>query len=504
MSENFITRTKLAQNPFEHYAAETEPNISEYAVKPPYLVTISERAKGLNSFVLFGDRGAGKSATRITVFNDLWAMDNSGKKPFSVNLTEFTSVAALAPKGTLTDLVMVKLTAFFVVEQMLIWLSSLTPEDREIYVEGLEADERSLVFALYSAFYTSLPELDREVSNSEALKLLNAAWTTQSGLWINKRWDAISKISAGILAAISKSKISKDVDISDDAEKMLLSLRGDGPKTTRAILSKLVDFARAFGFSGVCVLVDKVDETPTTSNSAETSAKLVHPILDHIQLLEVEGFSWVFFLWGNLQAYFNKSLPVRLDKISHANITWEQAGLLEMIEKRVRFFSQDLIGVSDLFASDVSFDDAFTEIANISVKSPRETIRVFDTIIREHDAKSKPGLLDTESLTVGIDKYVSETIETWFNDKYLQQVLRLGLTSFVNRDVQGKFKIGDQGARVKIKSWEDAGLVRQDGTQPSELGGKPVYRYSVADPRIARIIDNKLHDIVGAEIDVVE
>jgi hypothetical protein len=26
----------LKENPFEHYVAETEPNIAEYAVRPPY------------------------------------------------------------------------------------------------------------------------------------------------------------------------------------------------------------------------------------------------------------------------------------------------------------------------------------------------------------------------------------------------------------------------------------------------------------------------------------
>jgi len=51
----------LTGNPFEHYVAETEPNIAEYAVKPPYFEAIDARAKHTTSFVLFGDRGAGPS-----------------------------------------------------------------------------------------------------------------------------------------------------------------------------------------------------------------------------------------------------------------------------------------------------------------------------------------------------------------------------------------------------------------------------------------------------------
>lgn len=62
-----------------------------------------------------------------------------------------------------------------------------------------------------------------------------------------------------------------------------------------------------------------------------------------------------------------------------------------------------------------------------------------------------------------------------------------------------KFKIGDQGARTKINIWQEAGIVKQDGTLPSELGSKPVYRYVVADPRTARIISRGLDPSVGAE-----
>jgi len=65
--------------------------------------------------------------------------------------------------------------------------------------------------------------------------------------------------------------------------------------------------------------------------------------------------------------------------------------------------------------------------------------------------------------------------------------------------VQAAFKIGDQSARVKIKGWEDIGIVIQSGTQApnSELGGQPAYRYVVADARVKRIIERKLVDAVG-------
>lgn len=70
-----------------------------------------------------------------------------------------------------------------------------------------------------------------------------------------------------------------------------------------------------FGFTGVCVLVDKLDETSETDNSVEATARLIHPLLANIQLLEVDGFSWMFFVWGNVEDHFNNKLKIRLIKL---------------------------------------------------------------------------------------------------------------------------------------------------------------------------------------------
>lgn len=501
----FVQDLKLTANPFEHYTAETEPNISEYAVRPPYLQSISGRARSLSSFILFGNRGAGKSATRITVFNEVWKGleddGSDGSRPFVVNLTDFSTIQDVLRANKLTDRELVQLAGFVVIEQILAWLASLEPGDREIFLEGLDKAERTLVFAMTKGFYLSVSEMDRSVSTADTLKLLNSAWTTKSAVWIGKRWDALSSIIAAAVNVFVKKQVDDSVDISAPAEALLKSLTGASPNVSRAILVKLSDLVKAFGFSGVCVLIDKLDETPTTSNSAESTAKLIHPLLTHIQLLEVDGFSWILFLWSNVQDHFNsEKLPVRLDKIAHANITWDTSSLRAMIDARVRFFSSNSFGFDGLIDPALTADQLFDDLVSLSVSSPRELIKLLDIIVREHDARSgnKPQRLDQTSIDLGQDKYAKETIGTWFKEKPLQQVLRLGKTSFVNRDVQTIFKITDQGARVRINGWEDAGLVRQSGTSPSDLGGKPVNRYVVADARVERIILRELDTAVGA------
>lgn len=499
-----VEKLELRGNPFEHYTAETEPDIAQYAVRPPYLQAIIDRARGLSSFILFGDRGAGKSATRITVYNAAWARvaDSKGfREPFVVNLTDYTRVLENLRKDKLNERDLVFAVAFVVVEQILVWLSSLDEGEREVFTEGLNREERTLVIVMIRAFYLSISEMDREISTSESLKLLNSAWTTKSTVWAQQRWSALSKVVASLANAFGKKIVDESIDISAPAEALLASLTGEGPSAPRAILGKLVEFVQAFGFSGVSVLVDKLDETPITSNSAEWTAKLVYPLLAHIQLMEVPGFSWILFVWAKVKEHFSQRYPVRLDKLAHANITWNSASLREMLEARVRFYSEGRLSLADLFEPSVELDKAFDNLRVTAINSPRELIKLMDTLLREHDAKGIAGLIDTASLDLALDKFSVETIGNWFADKPLQQVLRLGRTAFINRDVQAAFKIGDQGARVKITKWEDTGLVVQNGTVPSDLGSKPSYKYEIADPRVFRIIDRKLLDVVGAEIE---
>ena len=117
----------LKSNPFEHYTAETEPHISEYAVRPPYLQAIVARALAHTTFILFGDRGAGKSATRLT---EIWARKPSDDRPLVVNFVDFTAALPSLRKGAVSEDELIKEVAYLVIEQVLTWLASPTEDER--------------------------------------------------------------------------------------------------------------------------------------------------------------------------------------------------------------------------------------------------------------------------------------------------------------------------------------------------------------------------------------
>jgi hypothetical protein len=143
------------------------------------------------------------------------------KTSFVINVTDFSSILEKFRKQTLSDKDIVKLVAFYTVEQILVWLSSLEDKDRTVYVDGLTNGERALVFAILKAFYLSVSETDRSITTANALKLLNSAWTTKSAVWASKQWGDLSKIIANVVNAFSKQKLDSSIDIAAPAEEIL-------------------------------------------------------------------------------------------------------------------------------------------------------------------------------------------------------------------------------------------------------------------------------------------
>jgi len=494
-----VQALNLKGNPFEHYVAETEPDIAEYAVKPPYFEAIEARASNTTSIVLFGDRGAGKSATRLTIFKELWRQKGQGKRvPLAVNMTNFSTVIQRNKLHEVSESALVNEVAFVVIESLLTWLSALDDDERAIFVGAMNDDENTNCFYLLKNFYASRTLAKRERSIIEAMNLMNQAFLAKSRLWIEKRWEPISKLIAGLTDSLLHQHIGTEKGLTNVIGDVI-SLEAAQEVDSILLLRRLVSLVNTFDFSGVVVLLDKIDETDATNHSADQSAALIHPLLSRVQLMEVSGFSWAFFLWTRVKPFFEGSeYPVRLDKIAHATVSWDDQFFTIMLDRRVKFFSGGRLNFSGLFNNSVDIKRVVKDLISVSMRSPRELIRLMDITIREHDvlhaSQESSFLLTAASVEAGLDKYVTDVISTVYGERLLYQIFRLNRTVFTNKEAQLTFRIGAQSARTRLQSWENAGIIKFNGTRAADgtQGGKPANEYVIVDARIERIMKRQL------------
>lgn len=503
-----LDRLDFTNNPFSKYVAENEPEIDQYFVRPPYFATVRSCSTAASSIVLFGARGAGKSATRIALYKEAWSqVAKGGKTPLVVSLTNYTLVLRSGlNKASLRELLIE--VGYITTEALLLWLSSLPDSDRDTYIGTLTPEEERLVIGLIERFYLSRPEASRSITGEHVMRLLAQAWHDKAQHWARQKWSSIAGVLAALIDSFSKSRLGEGIG-KDHVERLLAAGNSDWNEAhfARSVLDKLVELVRLFGFSGLVVLVDKVDETDQTNNSAEATAQLLFPILSQTQLMEVEHLGWMMFLWDKVKDHYGTGKwKVRLDKIAHAEINWSEKYLSDLIKERLRHFSKSRItSFAQLCEPEVDEQAALKLIFQVSMNSPRELMRVMDTIIREHDNSNEsldtPPLLTNESINKGLDTYAIESIRATYKSSLLQQIRRLPIQPFINRDVQSLFRINEATARNRIRNWADAGVVAQTGTRPAEggSGGKPSHEYSVVDYRLKRLIERELS--LGSQFD---
>lgn len=494
----FDDNFKFDASPFEQYVAENEPDILDYAVVPPYFAVAKKRALTPSTHLLFGARGGGKSATRLATERELWRLHAEGHSvPLAVPYIDFTRILNSASINDVSSDSLLKELSFRVIETLLLWISD--QDDAEDIVELLEPDEINLMVVLVQAFYLQVPDASRRISQQQAMTILRQNWRSRTRNWTLKKWSAIVEIVSMVSSGLAQKHADTDSVKSQVAE---LFCETGAIASGTALLAKLVEVARVFGFSGISVFVDKVDEHPLTQNSPEASARLIFPLLAHVQLMEVEGLGWQFFLWDRVKPLFaDGELSVRLDKLAHSEVSWTEEFLRQMIDARVSFFSSNRISnFLELGTDGEVIYKKIGELVELAVRSPRETIRLLDTVVREFDSEyaldKEHRLLNAEDLERGMDKYVSDVIWNLYDKEVLSQLLRLNKSTFINKEVQAAFKISAPGATNRILKWQDAGAITQSGKREAEggVGGKPSNEYSIVDPRIVRLSERKLYD----------
>ncbi|MFM0327499.1 hypothetical protein [Caballeronia glebae] len=146
---------------------------------------------------------------------------------------------------------------------------------------------------------------------------------------------------ATLAAKLGKKYADFDIGDPNSYASLLKKQQSDGFADPQYVLVRTVEVARLFGFSGVLVQIDKIDETDWTTTSVPAAADLIFPILANIGLHEIDGLSWSLFVWDKVTKHLISTYrgQLRFDKIQRGSISWEPQYLESLIQKRLEHFS---------------------------------------------------------------------------------------------------------------------------------------------------------------------
>ena len=372
----------FTSNPFNSNTAEREPEIAEYAVHPPYLDRTAEASMASGIFFLEGARGSGKSATRLTVAKKVFAEKDA---PLVVSLVGFNVFKPYVKAGISIDLFATQV-AFLTVETVLSWMAAQSDEEQYALIAKVTESEK-LIAKFVSSFYLNRADHSRSNSASETFQLLDTSVVGRATIWTEKRWDQVAVVVARLAGVFGKKYADLDIGDPTAFHQLIERQKGDGFHDPVYTLARAVEFARIFGFTGILVQIDKVDETDWTGSDLSAAADLILPILANIGLHEIDGLTWSFFVWDDVSNFLknNHGNKIRFDKIPNGEIVWEVKYLTDLIARRMSFFSENRVNsLADISEPHTDVARILNEIIDLTNRSPRHLISALDHILSAH------------------------------------------------------------------------------------------------------------------------
>ena len=237
------------------------------------------------------------------------------------------------------------------------------------------------------------------------------------------------------------------------------------------------------------ILFDKIDEVRNINSDVNKVADFMLDILSDTELLYTPKLSIVMSLWSEIKNALNKK-GVRFDKFKEIDIRWRKEELVDLINKRLAYFSENkksLVTFQTLFPNQQDQNNILT----ISDNSPRALITLL-SYIQSEESNTKPIVsFSSNAISKGCITYCKKydyislqpsrtgkggDLLTWIN-----KLLRMKLIHFTSKQYADFFKTPNMGtANRHIDLLIKFNLVK-DSLYPAEDGS---CLYEVVDPRI--------------------
>jgi len=220
--------------------------------------------------------------------------------------------------------------------------------------------------------------------------LFASAWGMYGYRWIRHQWMSVRvcknlrviQRDSGQLRNLLMQFSDKELD----EQPLPHSQRSDD---RYALLEKLQLLLRSLGFSGMIVIVDRVDEPDLVNGQAERMKQLVWPLLDN-KLLKHNDFGIKLLLPSELQYFIDRESRefherARLDKQNVVqSFDWTGEALYDLLASRMRACANAGAKPSpkELFESELTETRFITALQ--SLHTPRNLFRFLYRLITEH------------------------------------------------------------------------------------------------------------------------
>lgn len=456
--ESYLERVGFAGDPFAHTNAEQEDRLGEYFVPPPYFQSVLGDPSTPKSNVIFAPRGGGKTAQRLMIEREAVRPDATY---LCLTYDAFGSVVASGGGLASHQLELCRVLTLAILAHL---------QEDSVDAVFLSDHERQIVKIAANQFVGGLGLGEYQAAVAAVKTLGDKA----ADFW--KKYGG--PVAAGVALLMKKAGLD-DVQISVTLEQQA---HDTSTASTYYFLSQLIAIARKLGWAAVYFLVDKVDETPATTNNAEAAGKLIRDLVTDLPTLETPGAAFKFFFWDQMEQYLRAN-GLRGDRIEVVNLGWTVEELSQMLSRRLAAFSNgELTSFNQLIDDEVTVD-AHLLLVYLSHGSPRDMIRMARSIVKEHTRMpNEADTINSVTLARGVTEFSKESTLEKFG-RFQSDFSRIPSASFTLTELASIFKISTTGVTNKVNAWIPTGAVRPLGTRPNP-GAKPLNLYGFTDLRI--------------------
>jgi hypothetical protein len=447
-------------DPFEYTDADREPRLADYFVPPPYFAAVMGDTTQPTPAVVFAPRGSGKSAQRRMIEEE--AMAAASPTFLCVTYDEFDQ-----PDGFTVRAATWNYHAEHIIRGIL--LRILVAVDEEPWrADYLASTDKQILSAAIGEYLES--------ATAEQYRLAQRAVKSMADR-AQSFWNKYSGPVGLVVNALLVSQKLPPIPVGTSAITTT-----PGSSNRRLLLQQLARIAKLMQFNSVYIVVDRVDELSSTSNSAPNSFNLIESLLLDLSTLEIDGLGFKFFLWDQLERAYRIS-GARPDRVRSYSLHWRPDELEQMLSKRLGAYSDGRItSFNELTLDSVPFD-MNKLVSRLGAGSPRDVVRLAGRIVAEHGRiHQSSDLISYESVRRGVWEYCRERAQELCD---LNEISRAGTFQFtINQLASDVFKINRQGMQSRVDAWCDSGVVAKVGTQATSRTGRPRDLYAITDVRV--------------------